>query len=110
MSVSQTSGETGSQAAHMNPESAVDSTESRRSAERSAVSYFGILSFGEQQVFKVDLVDLSAQGTRMIAPPDCNPPDEVVLKIPETGACFRSEIAWRNGTAFGVRFLSPEPD
>lgn len=110
MSVSQKSGEIGSQAAHMNPVSVSESDESRRSAERSAVTYFGILSFGDQQVFKVDLVDLSAQGARMIAPPDCNPPDDVVLKIPETGANFRSEIAWRNGTVFGIRFLSPEPD
>lgn len=88
--------------------SAAEIDQSRRSAERSAVSYFGILSFGDNEVFKVDLVDLSAQGTRMITPSDCNPPDEVVLKIPETGACFRSEIAWRNGTAYGVRFLSPQ--
>lgn len=84
--------------------------ESRRAAERDAVSYFGILSFGDQKVFQVNLVDLSAMGARMIAPKDCEPPDEVVLKIPETGACFLSEIAWRNGSTFGVRFMSPLPD
>lgn len=81
--------------------------ETRRAAERDAVSYFGILSFGDQKIFHVDLVDLSAIGARMIAPPDCDPPEEVVLKIPETGACFLSEIAWRNGSTFGVRFKSP---
>lgn len=81
----------------------------RRSAERNAVSYFGVLSFGDQIVFQVDLVDLSARGARMITPPDCDPPDEVVLKIPETGACFLSEIVWRNGCTYGVRFMSPLP-
>ena len=81
--------------------------ESRRAAERDAVSYFGVLSFGDQKIFQVDLVDLSAMGARMIVPPDCEPPDDVVLKIPETGACFLSEVAWRNGSTFGVRFINP---
>lgn len=80
---------------------------SRRSNEREVVSYLGMVSYGDGELAQVNLVDLSAVGARMVAPPGFQPETDFVLKVPETGACFLSEIAWRNGTTFGIRFLKP---
>ncbi|MEM7210528.1 MAG: PilZ domain-containing protein, partial [Pseudomonadota bacterium] len=77
-----------------------------RSADRNVVSYFGIITCDRSDPVKVELVDLSAEGARMVAPSDFDPADSFVLKIPETGACFTAEIAWRNGATFGVKFVS----
>lgn len=81
--------------------------ESRRSTEREVVSYLGIASYGDGDLTQVSLVDLSALGARMVAPAGFEPEKEFVLKVPETGACFLSEVAWRNEKTFGVRFLRP---
>lgn len=88
---------------------AEQSKDTRRGAERNVVAYFGIVIVEGGDPVKVELVDLSAQGARMVAPPDFEPADKIVLKIPETGACFLSEVAWRNGATFGIKFMSPLP-
>ena len=79
---------------------------SRRSSERNVVSYFGIVMCDEDTPVKVELVDLSAEGARMVAPQTFDPVDRFILKIPETGACFTSEVAWRNGATFGIKFIN----
>jgi hypothetical protein len=81
----------------------------RREAERDLVSYLGIASYGDGETFQVELTDLSALGARLISREKFDPPAEFVLKIPETGACFLSELLWNDGTACGVRFLKPLP-
>ncbi|MEM9062358.1 MAG: PilZ domain-containing protein [Pseudomonadota bacterium] len=83
---------------------------SRRSVERNVVSYFGIVRDMEGDAVQVDLVDLSANGARMIAPRGYHPPEKLNLRVPETGACFQAEIAWQRGQTFGLRFLSPPND
>ena len=85
-----------------------DATE-QRAVERDLVSYLGIASYGDSQTFQVELTDLSAQGARMVSQGDFAPPTDFVLKIPETGACFLSELSWQDGRACGVRFLKPLP-
>ncbi len=91
------------------PRGAAD-TEVQRASERAVVSYLGIASYGDGELVHVNLVDLSAVGARMVAPAQFDPPAEFILKIPETGACFLTETAWRNGATFGVQFLRPVRD
>ncbi len=79
----------------------------RRALERDAVSYLGIASYGDDVRLQVELLDLSAQGARMVVKEAFEPPSEFVLKIPETGACFLADIIWQDGSTLGVHFISP---
>ena len=80
---------------------------SRRALERDAVSYLGIASYGDSVRLQVELLDLSAQGARMVVTEAFEPPSEFVLKIPETGACFLADVIWQEGSTIGVHFISP---
>lgn len=83
---------------------------SRRSSEREVVSYLGIVVVKDQDLKQVNLVDLSAEGARMVADESFNPDGEFVLKVPETGASFVSEVVWKTDATFGIRFLRPGKD
>ena len=83
---------------------------SRRVVERAVVSYLGIAIQKGDQFAQVNLVDLSAEGARLVADADFDPQREFVLKVPETGAAFVSEVVWKDKQTYGIRFLRPSKD
>ena len=80
---------------------------SRRSSEREVVSYLGIAMIKNKPPIQVNLIDLSAEGARLIADVQFKPEGEFILKVPETGAGFVSEVVWQENATYGVRFLRP---
>ncbi|MEL7468054.1 MAG: PilZ domain-containing protein [Pseudomonadota bacterium] len=83
---------------------------SRRSEGRNVVSYFGIIENGDGNVMQVNLVDLSANGARMVLPKDYEPPKQIILRVPETGASFLAEVVWQQERTCGLKFMNPNND
>lgn len=106
MSDIESRGATNAVSAEAPPSAGLPSSRSeKRAGERNVVAYFGVVTAPGHDPAQVDLVDLSALGARMVVKPGFKTPEPFELKVPETGARFNCEIAWRTDNTIGVKFV-----